>query len=99
MTNTLKAAIEKPRYRTPTHTEYVTVSLNDFGNEEIAEHLRHEGFRVDGVGLGDKPCSEGMWIDPEDMSRIDTLALCGQKEAAREWILDMVGKYIGRDLT
>lgn len=89
-------ATTKPRYYTPTHTEHVTVSLSDFTLEEIREYLTHKGeSEPSGGGMGeDGPLT----ISEDDVNRIATLSLCGQKEAARDWLIELVERRIGRSL-
>lgn len=92
--------IEKPRYRTPTHTESVTVSLNDFSDEQIAEYLQHQGYAVSGFPSNGGPIASGhLLIESADLDRLWTLGLCGQEAAAREWLVDLVSQHIGRDLS
>lgn len=41
---------------------------------------------------------EGLFFDSNDLARVETLLLIGQREAARELVLDAVSDYIGRRL-
>lgn len=41
---------------------------------------------------------EGLMIEQDQLSRAETLILCGQREAAREMILALVSEGIGRTL-
>lgn len=84
-------ASTKSRYRVPTHTEYVTVSLDEFSDEEIVAYMSERGLET---------ALDGQFVLSEDeLGRLETLVLCGQKESARAWLLDIVGKHIGRSLT
>jgi len=93
------------RYRTPEISRYVEVSLDDFGDDEIAEYLRHRGYAVAGSGKpaedeagGPVPGEGPVLIDEDDLSRIDTLAVCGQLDSARDHVLTIVERHIGRSL-
>lgn len=81
------------RYRVPSISEYVDVSLDQFDVDEIREYLAH----VDGqAGAG--PTGEALTICRSDLAHIETLALCGQKQAARDEVLQIVSRHIGRQL-
>lgn len=41
---------------------------------------------------------EGLFLNEEDMHKALTLLLCGQRQDAREYILDLVSDYLGRKL-
>lgn len=41
---------------------------------------------------------EGLLIDDAQISRVSTLLLCGQRDAAREFVFQIVSEYIGRSL-
>ena len=83
------------KHSAPTHTEYVTVSLDDFSIEEIREYLENEG-----EGDGPDPLGQGgrLVISEDDMDRISTLAVCGQNDPAVSFLLEIVSKHIGRPL-
>jgi hypothetical protein len=83
-----------PFYWVPIHT--VDVSLNEFDIDEIAEFLRHKGHSVDGVGASD--INDEVVIDRDDLNRIETLTLCGQRDQAREFALSLISARIGRPL-
>jgi hypothetical protein len=93
---------ERPRYCVPSVTPFVeSVSLSDFDIDEIREYLRHKGDMVAGTSADDAhdgATAGGMFIDPADLDRIETLALCGQLDSARRFVLDMVSEQIGRPL-
>jgi hypothetical protein len=81
----------------PTVNVDVDVSLDEFDDDKIAEYLRHRGYQVYGSGTpvtGDGTES----ITSDDLDHIDTLALCGQMEAAKAEALEVVSKAIGRNL-
>jgi hypothetical protein len=90
------------RYRVPTVSRYVDISLSDFDLDEIREYLR----RMD-RGEMDKPegsispagFGEPLLIESDDLDRIATLALCGQKQHAQQYVLGLVSEHIGRDIT
>lgn len=91
----------KPRYRTPRASCYVNVSLDEFDNSDLVAYLKNEGYQVNGKSEA-QGCEsakvDGMYISPDDLSHIDTLAVCGQLEQARKMALDIVGEAIGRPL-
>lgn len=91
---------EKPPYVTPTVRESVTVYLSDFSDEDIAEYMRHQGYTVNGLdGRPDHTGADGaLFLSEEELNRLWTLALCGQQQAARDWLCDRVGEHIGRPL-
>jgi hypothetical protein len=94
------SAESKPRYRTPTTSVYVDVSLDEFELEDIADYLRHSGYKVSATGATHNP-DTGMTdnvLDPDDLDHIYTLAVCGQREAAQQEALILIGKAIGRML-
>jgi hypothetical protein len=96
----------KQRYRAPTIYREVEVDLNDFTDEQIVAYLRHRGYAVSGEGGepsedeagGPVPGGGPLVIDQEDLSRISTLTYCGQKQYAAEFVLELVGRHIGRSL-
>ncbi len=95
----MSAAIEKPRYRVPHRSEYVEVGLDEFDNTEIAEYLRHEGYSVSGESTQGGGADTGaLVIDEDDLDRICTLLLCGQRDAAREFAFGLISDEIGRRL-
>lgn len=81
------------RYRTPSVSEYVDVSLDQFDTEEIREYLAHVD---EGTATGRH--GESLTIGVADLGRVETLALCGQRDAAREFVLEIVARHIGRKL-
>lgn len=85
-------ATTKPRYRVPSVNVDVDVMLDEFDIDDIRNYLAN----VDGRGQATGPGA--VLIDGEDVGRIATIALCGQKEAARELVLQIVGDAIGRPL-
>lgn len=93
---------KKSRYRVPSVSVDADVSLDEFGDSEIAKYLRHRGYEVAGAGEdggGTSDCSsEGLYLSPSDLNRIETLALCGQKEPARQLALAIISEAIGREL-
>lgn len=99
MTTTTQAT--KPRYRVPSVSVDADVSLDEFDNSDIIKYLRHQGYEVggaDAVGNNADCASEGLYLSPDDLGRIETLALCGQKEPARQLALEIISEAIGREL-
>lgn len=88
----------KPRYRTPTTSVDVDVSLDEFNLEEIAQYLRHNGYEVSGTPATVTEDGAPNVFDPEDLNHIYTLALCGQLKVAQIEALQLVSQAIGRPL-
>ena len=94
---------KKPRYRMPSVSAVCDVRIDEFDTKDIISYLRHKGYRVDGTG--DEPdlgggcdgSSEAI-ISRSELNRISTLALCGQREQARDMVMQMVSEAIGRSL-
>lgn len=88
----------KQRYRPPSiEPEVEPVRLDAFALDDIREYLRHCGEEVsaDCANTGD---GDGLFIAQCDLDRAETLAICGQIQHARDYILDMVSRRIGRRL-
>ena len=90
------SAESKPRYRTP--SAYVDVSLDEFGLDEVAEYLRHNGYKVSDSSATFTEDGANNVLDPDDLDHIYTLAVCGQREVAQQEALQLIGKAIGRML-
>jgi len=93
-------ASTKPRYRVPTRTVDATVSLDEFDCSEMADYLRAKGFYVSSTSAAPHdqgPDPENV-LNPDDLDHIETLALCGQIDAARHEALALVSNAIGRTL-
>lgn len=74
---------QKPRYRSPTHTEYVTVSLSEFDTAQLQAELVHRAHTPH-----DQEAPETL---PADLvSRLQTLMLCGQRAA----VLQELSQYL-----
>lgn len=94
----------KRKYRVPSVSADVDVRLDQFDDQEIIEYLRHQGHTVDGLSI-DAPKEalhyqnfETLVISVSELNRINTLALCGQREAARVTALEIISEAIGRPL-
>jgi len=98
----MKEILAKPRYYTPSVCVREEVSLDQFDFDQIVGFLRHHGYQVAGKDVGelgvDEVTTDGLFLTPEDLSRIATLSLCGQKQPARDLVLGIVGDAIGRVL-
>jgi hypothetical protein len=91
-----------PRYRVPCiQPEVEEVSLADFDIEEIREYLhRKDHGKLDKpAGAASSGFSDPLLIESDDLDRIATLALCGQKQHAQQHVLSLVSEHLGRDLT
>ena len=93
-------AEQKPRYRTPSVCVDVDVGLDEFSLDEIAEYLRQNGYRVSGSNAAPDPETGalGNVLDPDELDRVFTLDLCGQRVAAQQIALQLVGDAIGRPI-
>jgi len=89
--------LDKPRYRVPTHTESLTVSLDDFDDDEIVEYLRHRGFSVIG-GSSTGSVDLDDHITGTELDHIFTLALCGQRTQAQAEALQLISRVVGRPI-
>ena len=91
---------DKPRYRVPSCTVDASVNLDEFGEDEIAEYLRHRGYYVSATSAAphDQDGDPENVLDPEKLEHIGHLALCGQLDAARSEALSLIGTAIGRTL-
>lgn len=88
---------QKPPYRVPqVYPECEPVSLDQFSTQEIREYLRHR--HQDEGGDPSLRTNDAMVIEADEISRIETLALCGQAEHARAELLRIVSDHIGREL-
>lgn len=98
----MKEILSKPRYRTPSFSVEVDVFLDQFGFDQIVAYLRHHGYQVAGEGVGligvDEVTADGLLITPKDLSHIETLAVCGQKQPARDLALGIISDALGRVL-
>jgi len=109
---------------TATREVEVTVSLDQFEIEAIAEYLRGRGFQVDGTFSrsvidameaqrrkqrrvkhaweddddSDPEYEEGVFILKSELQRIHTLAICGQRDSARDLLVSIVEREGGRRL-
>ena len=88
----MRITTQRTRYVVPSVTPFVeSVTLDDFDLDEIRAYLRHRGEAVSA------DC-DGLFIDQADLDRAETMAMCGQIQPARDYILDLVSRRIGRRL-
>jgi hypothetical protein len=100
----------EPRRVTVSLTDFkledVAEFLREYGYEvngefsrRLLESARNQRARRRIGGDDDDPdYVEGLLIEDEQLARVKTLALCGQRESAREYVLQIVGDFIGRPL-
>lgn len=90
----------KKPYRTPMHYATAIVSLDEFGDTDIANYLRHRGYYVSATSAAphDEDADPENVLDPADLDHVEHLVICGQTNAAREEALALVSKAIGRPL-
>lgn len=96
-----RIAAQRRGYRTPTICRDVEVGLDDFDDDDIVEYLRDRGYLVNGSGDIDSDGTDAtgaMVIDADQLNRIETLVLCGQRGAAIEHLHALVSAAIGRPL-
>ena len=89
--------LDKPRYRVPEHTEEITISLDDFDDDEIVEYLRHRGYSVAG-GPSTGSLDFEDHIAGVELDHIFTLALCGQRSQAQAEALQLISRVVGRPI-
>jgi len=63
-------AAAKPRYRSPTHTEYVETSLAEFSTEEITKELAHRRSETCDHTVDGEECPPVPRDDLETMRRL-----------------------------
>jgi hypothetical protein len=117
-------AVRVPHIARTPYVGEVSVSLDEFKPEEVAEYLRGIGYQVDGTfsrqvidrleqsdrdrrdrrylgkddESGDPEYEYGCFILKSELDRAETLALCGQRDAAREYIVAVVNRVLQRPL-
>ena len=74
------------------------VDFDDFDDEELAEHLRSRGYTVRKSGNVATFADDSLTLEEDELNHIETLALCGQADAARELVISRVSEAIGRPL-
>lgn len=76
------------------------VRLDEFDNCDIAEYLRDRGYYVSVTPQNphDQEGDPPNVLDPDELNRIETLLICGQRDAARASALALVSEAIGRSL-
>lgn len=85
----------RPRYRSPSASVCVDVSLDEFSSEDLKTELVHRGEESASGG----GASGGMFITEEQFSRIATLLICGQRQSAIDYINEeIIFEAIGRRL-
>ena len=75
-----------------------SISLREFDESEIIAYLRSKGHDIDGISDPNDSNDNDLTIYSADLNRIETLALCGQKQSAHQLIFELVSKAIGRDI-
>lgn len=75
----------------------IYVDLDEFDDEELADHLRSNGYSVS-KQAGHTGVADSLTLEEDELNHIETLALCGQAEAARELVISRVSEAIGRPL-
>jgi len=91
---------QKKPYRAPLHYATAVVSLDEFGDTDIANYLRNRGYFVSATSSAphDQDGDPENVLNPADLDHVEHLALCGQIDAARFEALALVSNAIGRRL-
>lgn len=91
MTSTITTPA-KPRYYSPRITVDAVVSLDEFSDDDLLKEIQHRSLNpiATDCGTGGTDESGMLWIEPQDVDRIRTLALCGQRKAALDWLLEIL---------
>lgn len=95
MVTQTKAATKRRYYCAPTVD--ASVSLDEFDDDDIIEYCRHNNLKI-GASPSQQDYGDGAHIAATDLARIDTLAICGQRQEARDYLCQIVGTQIGRAL-
>ncbi len=74
----------KAVYRSPSRSDELRVSLDEFTDEEIAAEAVHRGITDPIADMADDADPDIVTVRGEDLQRILTLQLCGQSVHARE---------------
>ena len=69
-------------------------SLEDYDIRDVAEYLRDWGYVV----TAPADAGDGLWVSQEQLADIEHLLVCGQREAARNDLFDLLGKTLGRSI-
>ena len=69
-------------------------SLEDYDIRDVAEYLRDWGYVV----TAPADAGDGLWVSQEQLADIEHLLVCGQQEAARNDLFNILGKTLGRNL-
>lgn len=87
---------------TPAAVVLETVTLDDFDLDDIREYLsRQDNGTPDEAPraeMGNPSKNTSLVIFPADLDRIETLAICGQTEHARQHAIDLISAHIARPL-
>jgi hypothetical protein len=93
----------KTKYKAPSVTPEVTVkdvTLDDFDVDEIQEYLdqklKNESHKIENSEIQGNP--DYLLFTGREVSRIETLVLCGQREYAIQEILEAFSKKIGKKI-
>lgn len=91
MTIAMSPEITRPPRVAKVYPEVEPVTLDDFDIDDVREYLRlHDG--------GAPRSRDDFHVPREDMNRIATLLLCGQRTHAIAEIHQLVGEYLGRTI-
>jgi hypothetical protein len=82
------------RKQTPRTHVTVSVSLDEFDEDDIRSYLREQEGEVAEASAD----TDGCYIDSTTCNQINTLALCGQKDEAIKLVMEIVSRAIGREI-
>ena len=69
-------------------------ALEHYDVRQVADYLRDWGYVV----TAPADAGDGLWVSQEQLADIEHLLVCGQREAARNDLFDILGKTLGRNL-
>lgn len=73
--------------------------VNGAFSTQLLDAARSQGVRRRRYGDDDDPDDvSGLLIEDAQLARVYTLAVCGQVDAAREFVLQIISDHIGRRL-
>ena len=76
----------------PSVTVDADVSLDEFDTADIIKYLQDIGENASGATSS----GSGFLISQSDLNHIETLAVCGQADAAKKLALQIISEAIGR---
>ena len=72
-------------------------ALEHYDVRQVADYLRDWGYIVIDPNEPNE-VKDGLCVSPAQLAEIEHLLVCGQREAARNDLFDILGKTLGRNL-